>query len=485
MVATRKSTIAALASLLASTVAAQTYTTCNPLKETCDPDLALGNSVAIDFTKGASDLFDVTFKPDCVSYNDDGISFTVAKQGDNPTIQSKFHIMFGRTEAWVKAAPGVGIVSSFVLQSDTLDEIDIEWIGGDTTEFQTNWFSKGDTTTYDRGTFIGVHEPQTVWHNYTIDWTPDSLTWYLDGAVVRQLLPNNGQGYPQSPMNIRIGSWAGGDPSNPPGTIQWAGGLTDYTKGPFDFSIKNLLVMDYSTGTEYKYTDNSGNMDSIEAIGGEVLGAYKDGSYLNIKKAAVVSVGASSAASSSAATASSAATSSSAAASSSSAAASSSSVAASSSAAASSSSAASSTTSSVVSSITLTSSKVSSISLTKASSSISSATSTTQSSAKKSNSVPTSSTAPSTTFTPTALADEATFVSAGSASSKNMNKKVTGTLSSMSTLASKSANATHSDTNANATTLFSQVGENVAINNNVNKFAFFGAGVMALAMVVF
>jgi hypothetical protein len=39
----------------------------------------------------------------------------------------------------MKAAPGAGIVSSFVMQSDDLDEIDWEWIGSDTAQVQSKF----------------------------------------------------------------------------------------------------------------------------------------------------------------------------------------------------------------------------------------------------------------------------------------------------------------------------------------------------------
>ena len=42
-----------------------------------------------------------------------------------------------------------------------------------------------------------------------------------------------GRNYPQTPVNVRIGIWAGGDPANDPGTIEWSGGETDYSAGPF------------------------------------------------------------------------------------------------------------------------------------------------------------------------------------------------------------------------------------------------------------
>ena len=49
---------------------------------------------------------------------------------------------FGYVEVVMKAAPGVGIISSIVLQSDNLDEVDWEWIGGVDSRVQQNYFGK-------------------------------------------------------------------------------------------------------------------------------------------------------------------------------------------------------------------------------------------------------------------------------------------------------------------------------------------------------
>ncbi|KAF5098761.1 hypothetical protein D0Z00_001920 [Geotrichum galactomycetum] len=183
--------------------------------------------------------------------------------------------MFGHIEFEAQAAPGRGIISSMVLISEDLDEIDIEWVGSDTVQFQTNYFSKGDTSTYDRGGFHAVETPQQQFHKYTIDWTKDSVTWGVDGTIVRTLVNNGDNYYPQSPMQVRFGSWAGGDPGNAPGTIEWAGGPTDYTQGPYNFYVKTISVQDYSTGKEYAYTDHSGTWTSIQAVDGEISGDPK------------------------------------------------------------------------------------------------------------------------------------------------------------------------------------------------------------------
>lgn len=144
----------------------------------------------------------------------------MAKSGDAPTLTSKFYIMFGHVEFVIKAAPGTGIVSSAVMQSDDLDEIDWEWLGGDSAQVQSNYFGKGQTTSYDRAAFHPNADNSASFHTYTVDWTSDKITWSIDGSEVRTLVPADANNqYPQTPMQIKVGSWAGGDPKNEQGTI--------------------------------------------------------------------------------------------------------------------------------------------------------------------------------------------------------------------------------------------------------------------------
>ncbi|KAJ9315088.1 CAZyme family GH16 [Paecilomyces variotii] len=269
----RFSTASIAAFVLSSTsfVAAQTYTDCDPLQKTCPADPALGTSKTFDFTQGPSSDFTATGTP---TYDSNGVGFTVAKQGDAPLIQSKWYIMFGRVEFQIKAAPGTGIVSSAVLQSDDLDEIDWEWLGGDDTQVQTNYFGKGDTTTYNRGAFHSDPGNHDGFHTYTVDWTSEQIVWQIDGNTVRVLTPSTAAAnqYPESPMMVKVGVWAGGDPSNAAGTIAWAGGTTDYGAGPYTMYMKSLSVTDYSTGTSYTYGDKSGSWESIISDGGKING---------------------------------------------------------------------------------------------------------------------------------------------------------------------------------------------------------------------
>ncbi|KAL8738308.1 MAG: hypothetical protein Q9181_000897 [Wetmoreana brouardii] len=257
------------AALAVSPIAAQTYTTCNPLTSgSCPADPALGRSVNINFVEGASDSFTPQGNP---TYDSNGASFTVAKSGDSPQLTSKWYIMFGHVEFKVKPAPGVGIVSSAVLQSDDLDEIDWEWLGGDSSQVQSNYFGKGQTTTWNRGAFHPNPNNQADFHTYTIDWTANQIAWQIDGKTVRTLSPDAAQGqYPQTPMMIKIGTWSGGDPSNAPGTVAWAGGSTNYAGGPYSMVVQSIAVTDYSTGTQYSYSGTSGTWQSIQSQGGKI-----------------------------------------------------------------------------------------------------------------------------------------------------------------------------------------------------------------------
>jgi hypothetical protein len=90
----------------------------------CDANPGLASSsYSVDFTKGADDdNWEGTGHGD-VKYTSEGAEFTINKQGQSPTIQTKWYMFFGRIEIHMKAAPGQGIVSSIVLLSDILDEV--------------------------------------------------------------------------------------------------------------------------------------------------------------------------------------------------------------------------------------------------------------------------------------------------------------------------------------------------------------------------
>ncbi|PGH19568.1 hypothetical protein AJ80_03904 [Polytolypa hystricis UAMH7299] len=264
-------------SSLFSPVWSQTYTSCNPLTQSCPADPALGKSASFDLTKESPRDWSAR---GTVTYDKiNGASFAVAKRGDGPLIQSHFYIMFGRVSITLKAAPGVGIVSSVVLQSDCLDEIDWEWLGSKGNEVQTNYFGKGRTEGHKNGQSLSDPNNNGQFQTYTIDWNSERILWQIDGTTVRTLNAAEAANglYPQTPSHIKVGVWAGGDPENAPGTIEWAGGQTDYSAGPYVMQVKSINVTDYSTGSKYEYSDKTGSWKSIKAVGGQVNGSGDPG----------------------------------------------------------------------------------------------------------------------------------------------------------------------------------------------------------------
>lgn len=269
MYSLRASSIA-LFSLL-STSLAQTFTSCNPLEKDDCPDMqALGvSNYSIDFQKSmmSDRVWNTTANK--VDFANSGAQFTINKRGEAPTVQTNFYIFFGQVEVIMKASLGQGVVSSIVMQSEDLDEVDWEWIGGNDSYVQTNYFGKGNTTSFDRAVWHPVSKPQDEYHNYTVDWTREKLEWFIDGQSIRVLKAeeaNEGKNFPQTPCNVRLGIWAGGDPKNPNGTVEWAGGETNYKDVPYTMTVKSVRVSDATEATQYQWGDKTGSWQSIKVV---------------------------------------------------------------------------------------------------------------------------------------------------------------------------------------------------------------------------
>ncbi|CAD6590627.1 MAG: hypothetical protein ASARMPRED_004944 [Alectoria sarmentosa] len=261
--------VAALAALPSSF--AQLSTVCNPLNVTCPNGLGLStSSYFMDFTKQkalpsdwTSALYEYT------TFNSTmGAVFNFGKQGDSPTIYSNFFFFFGHIEYVAQVAPGKGIVSSMVLLSDDMDEIDWEFTGTNTAQAQTNYFGKG-VLNYGVSEYVSVASPQTGFHNYAIDWSPTEIVWSIDGKIVRTLnAAQAGNEFPQTPMKVSLGLWDGGDASKQGiDKVQWAGGATPLPPTQnYTSYIKSVNITNANPAMQYEYTDRSGSYKSIKAI---------------------------------------------------------------------------------------------------------------------------------------------------------------------------------------------------------------------------
>lgn len=269
------STLALLATALPAALA-QTFTACNPLNETGCPVMpALGANLTFQFNETYNPK--VWTKPSAgdIAHTANGSVFTIKMSGESPSLHSKFYLFFGRLEVVMRAAAGRGIISTAILQSEDLDEIDWEFMGGNTTHGFTNYYGKGNTTAGDRGFEPKMDSsPLDGFHNYTIDWTKERIQWILDDKIIRELKFNDalpgGKNYPQTPMNVRLGMWAAGDKDkNKPGVVEWAGGETDFKQAPFNMIVKSVYAQDYTDAKEYSWDDMdaSGSWEKVKVIG--------------------------------------------------------------------------------------------------------------------------------------------------------------------------------------------------------------------------
>ncbi|KAL0939783.1 glycosyl hydrolase family 16 protein [Colletotrichum truncatum] len=284
----------ALTLAVAGLASAQTWSLCNPVKgDTCPANPAFGGDASYDFRNAAKidDLESFFIVDGGVKYNpkvmtfskDTGAKMIIFEENNAPTLTSKNYIFFGKVEVELQAAPGQGIVTSIVLQSDALDEIDWEFVGADQARVQTNFYALG-VNDYTRARYYEVpFNPMTSIHTYTIEWTKEAIVFSIDGKVYRTATPAEGN-YPQTPMQLKLGTWVGGK-GDAQGTIDWAGGLAQWDQAPFAAYYRSLKISDYAGGdkagaTSYEYKKGSdGKWQSIRVNGvGEKKGG-SDGVY--------------------------------------------------------------------------------------------------------------------------------------------------------------------------------------------------------------
>ncbi|KAH6686646.1 family 16 glycosyl hydrolase [Plectosphaerella plurivora] len=280
----------ALALAFAGLSSAQTFSKCNPVKgDKCTPNPAFGAKDTLDL-KAAAKIDDIEgfFEVDGgIKYDPkyeqlsfdgaNGMKMSIFEEKHAPTLYSHDFLFFGHVEVELRAAPGAGIITSVVLQSDTLDEIDWEWIGNEPDHVQTNVFFQG-IENYNFGGDHPISNAMSEFHTYAIDWTPEKIVWSINGQVVREHLPSTGV-FPQTPCQLRIGTWVGGkgDPNGEAkGRIEWAGGLAQWDQAPFNAYYRRIQVIDYAGGydaaTKYEYTNTEGTWESIKVTGGKKVG---------------------------------------------------------------------------------------------------------------------------------------------------------------------------------------------------------------------
>ncbi|THH32631.1 hypothetical protein EUX98_g1560 [Antrodiella citrinella] len=176
-------------------------------------------------------------KGNVINTNSSGgeLAMLLTETNGGTLMSSTRYVHYGQITARVKTGRWAGVVTAFITMSDIKDEIDWEFPGANTTAGQSNYFWQGLVAEPTNGeTTGGLTDTFSNYHDYTIDWKPDSLTWSIDGTAVRTLQASDTKGpdgvvrYPNTPSRIQFSIWPAGINSSAAGTVAWAGGMINW-----------------------------------------------------------------------------------------------------------------------------------------------------------------------------------------------------------------------------------------------------------------
>lgn len=212
----------------------------------CSPDLSdapgFERKIIADFTKGEQsevfsatdgygngDVFNVEWDTSMVTYANGTANLSIAEkpegEGNDPTythygaeLRSSKMYHYGFYSVVMKPSKVTGTCSAFFTYTGPYDydeegnphpwdEIDIEFLGKDTTMVQFNYFVNG----------VGGHEYEyklgfdasKEYHEYGFYWEEDRITWYVDGKPVYRVEESAKNPLPSTPGRIMMNHWYG------------------------------------------------------------------------------------------------------------------------------------------------------------------------------------------------------------------------------------------------------------------------------------
>jgi hypothetical protein len=175
-------------------------------------------------------------------------------------IQSRNTYLYGRFECRMYAAEGGGMISAFFLYKpgseqaqNSWEEVDIEVFGKNGVNLWQSNIITGNVNSLQRTE--GYHSGSfNSWHTYTLEWTPSSMKWFVDGAFVREVNDSYVLGRLTSGQRICINLWAANIPS-------WVGNFETY-KLPRYMFVQYVRHYPYQNGSFSSVPDLDDNFTS-------------------------------------------------------------------------------------------------------------------------------------------------------------------------------------------------------------------------------
>lgn len=116
---------------------------------------------------------------------------------------------FGRYEAMIQPARGSGVVTGFFLYTGAYygtrhDEIDVEFLGRDTTRLHAAWFVDGQLQ--NRFVDLGFDAADRPRH-YAFEWSATALRWFVEDKLVLEITEQDAR-LPKVPGYLFLNLWA-------------------------------------------------------------------------------------------------------------------------------------------------------------------------------------------------------------------------------------------------------------------------------------
>ena len=180
---------------------------------------------------GNGGVFNTWWSADCVTYGEKTAKLTIKPNTDPENedaekydylggeMRTYGYYGYGDYQVRMKPAKKDGTASTFFVctgeydlnpitnEKNPWDEIDIEFLGQDTTKVQFNYFVNG----------VGEHEymydlgfdASEEFHNYGFRWAEDYITWFVDDKPVYRLEASEGKPMPAASGRILTNYWCG------------------------------------------------------------------------------------------------------------------------------------------------------------------------------------------------------------------------------------------------------------------------------------
>ena len=170
--------------------------------------------IANGWTNGS--MFNCTWRQSNCTFTDGVMKLTIDMdtQGNGSIpysggeFRSREFYSYGYYEVCMKPIKNDGVVSSFFTytgpsDNNPWDEIDIEFLGKDTTKVQFNYFTNGKGN-HEKVVDLGFDAAEDF-HIYGFLWEQNAITWYVDGVEVHKASLN----IPKTPSKIMMNVWPG------------------------------------------------------------------------------------------------------------------------------------------------------------------------------------------------------------------------------------------------------------------------------------